>query len=99
MAKHLLREKAIQLRKRGFTYGQIKEELGLQKSTLSGWLRNLPLTKKQEAELAKNKQNKELLRVEHYRTTRKKQWMERLQRVYETQKKILPLTKRPYDWE
>lgn len=38
------REKAIQLRKRGYTYSQILELLPVAKSSLSLWLKNFPLT-------------------------------------------------------
>lgn len=94
MSKILLREKAIQLRKQGYTYSQIKLELGLPKSTLSGWLRNLQLTEQQLKKLIKNKDSKELLRRERYSITRKNQKLERFKKVYEEQKKILPLSKR-----
>lgn len=94
MAKILLREKAIQLRKRGYTYSQIKEQLGLQKSTLSDWLRNLSLSDKQLLALERNKEKKELLRRERYHITRKNQREERFKKVYEEQKKLLPLSKR-----
>ncbi len=94
MAKTLLREKAIQLRKLGYTYSQIKEELNLEKSTLSDWLRNLPLADEQLAKLARNKQNKEFLRREKYIITRRHQREERLRKVYEVEKNILPLSKR-----
>ncbi len=36
---------AIKLRKEGKSYSQIKAELGISKSTLSGWLSSMPLSK------------------------------------------------------
>lgn len=94
MAKFLLREKAVRLRKRGYTYSQIRMKLGLQKSTLSDWLRNLPLTNNQLKKLAGNKQIRELIRREKYSITRRNQRIERLKKVYEKQRKILPLSTR-----
>ena len=37
-----LKEKAINYRKRGYSYGMISEKLGLAKSTLSNWLKEIP---------------------------------------------------------
>jgi len=37
-----LKEKAINYRKRGYSYRMISQELGLAKSTLSDWLREIP---------------------------------------------------------
>ncbi|MBL7053300.1 MAG: hypothetical protein ISS02_01415 [Candidatus Portnoybacteria bacterium] len=37
-----LREKAINFRKRGYSYGMIIKELGVAKSTLSNWLQKVP---------------------------------------------------------
>jgi len=39
-----LKEKAIEYRKRGYSYNMISEKLGLAKSTLSDWLREIPYT-------------------------------------------------------
>ncbi len=95
MAKVLLREQAIQLRLQGKTYGQIKRELGVQKSTLSGWLQKLPLTDDQQKTLVQNRESAWDLGREKYRATRQKQRLERLQKVFsEQEKELLPLTKR-----
>jgi len=65
MAEKLI---AIELRKKGESYNQIRKKLKISKSSLSLWLRNIPLTKKQQHylyhtlkqqnayKLAKNKQ-------------------------------------------
>jgi len=37
-----IKEKAIEYRKRGYSYSMISEKLGLSKSTLSDWLREIP---------------------------------------------------------
>jgi predicted transcriptional regulator len=47
MARRIDKEMALQLRKEGMSYSQIKDEIGISKSTLSGWLSGLPLTKNQ----------------------------------------------------
>lgn len=39
-----LKLKAIELRKKGFSYGEIKKEVNVSKSTLSLWLKSIPLT-------------------------------------------------------
>ena len=95
MAKPLLREQAIQLRLQGKTYGQIKRELGIEKSTLSGWLNKLPLTDVQTRALSQNKEMIADLRREKYIATRRRQRLERLQRVFLQQKKqTVPLTRK-----
>ena len=46
-----LRPDAIQFRKKGFSIGRIERQLGIPRSTLSGWLRNIQLTQKQKEKL------------------------------------------------
>lgn len=46
--KVLLRDKAIKLRKSGYSYGMIKERLGVSKSTLNDWLGKIPFEPNQE---------------------------------------------------
>jgi transposase-like protein len=55
MARVIDRQRAIELRKQGKTHGQIKKELGINKSTLSGWLSEYPLSEKQLDLLKLNK--------------------------------------------
>ncbi len=43
----LLRSKAESLRREGLSYSEIQEKVLVSKSTLSGWCRNIPLTKEQ----------------------------------------------------
>ena len=43
-----LRQKAINLRKKGYSYGMIGKKLGLVKSTLSNWLQKIPYTPNEE---------------------------------------------------
>jgi len=47
------KEEAIKLRKQGLSYNEIKNKLGIPKSTLSGWFRDILLTKKQKDKLLK----------------------------------------------
>lgn len=50
-----LKEKAISLRQEGFSYGYIKNKLGLKsKGTLSVWFRNVVLSKEAKKKLEKN---------------------------------------------
>lgn len=95
MAKAALREKAIKLRLQGYTYGQIKQELKISKSTLSDWLRTLPLSSSNLKQLSKNKKLALNLRVEKYRQTTHNKRIERLKRVLsEQQKKLFPLSEK-----
>lgn len=59
------KQKAIVMRKRGMSYSQIKEKLGVSKSTLSGWLYNMPLSEKRIREL----QADNPVRIERYINT------------------------------
>jgi hypothetical protein len=68
MARTLDREKAVTLRKMGYSYTQIKEELNVSKSTLSGWLADIPLTDKRIRELRDFNQ----VRIEKSRQTKLK---------------------------
>lgn len=52
-----LQETAITLRKNGMSMTVIERKLGIPRSTLSGWFKNIPLTKEQRALLAKSKQD------------------------------------------
>ena len=91
MARFKDREKALALRKQEMSYSQIKEILGISKSTLSGWLRNYPLSKAR-IDLLRGKNEK---RIEKYRETMRGKRNKRLLEIYKIQKKkILPLNKR-----
>ena len=95
MSKILLREQAIKLRLNGNTFGQIRRELGVAKSTLSGWLKNLSLSEEQILLLTKNKSLSRDLAIEKYRITRTNQRLNRIKKVFIEQKKtLLPLSKR-----
>lgn len=91
MARFKDHQKALILRKKGKSYSQIKEILGVNKSTLSYWLRNYPLSEQRIKEL----RNQNDQRIERFRETMKAKREKRLSIVYEKQKKLIfPLTKR-----
>lgn len=50
-AKDGLRQKAVAMRVDGCSYRQIGEEIGVAKSTLSNWLRDIPITEEQKQAL------------------------------------------------
>ena len=52
-----LKEKSILLRKQGLSIGSIESKLGIPRSTLSGWFRNIKLTHKQKNQLLENWRN------------------------------------------
>mgnify|MGYP001564907805 CR=1 FL=1 len=89
MARTKERQEALKLRKRGYSYSQIKRELGISKSTLSEWLRGYPLSKERITEL--RDQNE--VRIEKFRQTMKRKRDIRLLVYYEEERaKILPLS-------
>ncbi len=79
MARKEDKQKALELRKKGYSYSQIKEKLGLSKSTLSGWLSDYPLSAKRIQML----RDKNPRRIEKFRNTMKKKKDERLEKVYD----------------
>jgi len=46
-----LKQEAVNLRRKGLSYNEIKKEIGVSKSTLSLWLKTVPLTIKQKERL------------------------------------------------
>ncbi|MDO8655223.1 MAG: helix-turn-helix domain-containing protein [bacterium] len=91
MARIQEREKAIQLRKEGGSYSQIKKALRVSKGTLSIWLKDYPLPEHRLRELRDHNEQ----RIENFRETMRKKRNARLSLVYrEQKKKILPLGKR-----
>ena len=91
MAKKLERRKAIELRKQGKSYSQIKKVLKVSKGTLSCWLRDYPLSKQRIRELC----NQNEQRIERFRQTmrrkREKRWNEAFQKA---KKELLPFYKK-----
>lgn len=84
--KHL---RAIELRKQGWSYSQIKRELQVSKSSLSLWLKRHPLSKQQIDDLSSHNDK----RIERFRETWRRKRVAQLREVYEQEKEsLLPLT-------
>jgi hypothetical protein len=79
MAYNDIRQKAIELRKKGESYNAIKTKLHVSKSTLSRWLYSLPLSEERLREL----QADSPVRIERYRNTMRKKKEVRLGAAYE----------------
>lgn len=95
MAHTLLREKATQLKLQGFTYGQIKRELGIAKATLSGWLSHYPLTEERLKTVLIERDHNRDIAGERYRNTQREKRLKRLQETYNLQKNnLLPLSEK-----
>lgn len=91
MTKIILRRKVIELRKQGKSYSDILKIVKVSKSSISLWLRDIPLTEKQKSKL--NDRRKRA--VETYRETMKNKRNKRLFNYYIEQKnKLVPLTDR-----
>lgn len=79
MARVKDKAKAIQLRKQGKSYSEIKERIGVSKSTLSAWLRDYPLSKEDLVRL----RDKNPRRIEKCRETKQNKRLNRLKIVRE----------------
>ncbi|PIR96439.1 MAG: hypothetical protein COT92_01150 [Candidatus Doudnabacteria bacterium CG10_big_fil_rev_8_21_14_0_10_42_18] len=91
MVKHQLKQKALELRKLGKSYSQIKEELGVSKSTLSFWLSPYPLSR-QQIRLLRDVSE---VRIEKFRQTMQEKREKRFSGFYREEKeKILPLSQK-----
>lgn len=91
MARFKDKEDAIKLRLQGNSYSQIKSILKINKSTLSYWLKDFPLSEERIREL----RDKNPQRIERYRATRTKQRQQRFDKIYkDEEKKILPFENR-----
>lgn len=90
MAHTIKRRQALELRKQGKSYSQIKASLGLSKSTLSVWLRDYPLSKGRIYELQHGE-----ARIEKYRHTMRGKREVKFKQLYlEESKRWLPLSSR-----
>lgn len=93
MANKALRLQAVQLRKEGKTFTEIKLALGVSKSTLFDWIHDLPLTSVQLQLLSENKQKRRYLTAEKIRIVK----LEKRKRLFnllvkELQSDLFPLT-------
>lgn len=91
MARRADKEKAITLRKKGYSYSQIKDEIGVSKSTLSGWLRDMPLSESRLRALRDHSQ----IRIEKTRETKRKKKEARRKQVYEKVARDIKRSKNP----
>jgi len=87
MTRVVDRQRAIELRKKGKTYGQIKKALNLSKSTLSDWLSDYPLSKQQLVLLKKETGKNKSLGIEKTIITKRRKREERLGNIYKNEKK------------
>ncbi len=79
MARYNDRVKAVSMRKRGMSYSAIKSKLHVSKSTLSYWLKDMPLSKERINELRAFSP----IRIEKYRNTMRAKRELRLGCVFE----------------
>jgi len=78
MARKKDKEKAIQMRLGGKTYSEIREKLGVSKSTLSDWLYKYPLSEERMKEVRDNNPR----RIENFRKTMRKKREAKLLNAY-----------------
>lgn len=87
MSRIIDRQKAINLRKQGKTYSQIKKELRISKSTLSDWLSKYLLTEEQLEFLKRNRKYSRQVAIEKTIIVKRKKREARIKSIYEEQKK------------
>lgn len=75
--------RAIELRRLGWSYPRIKQELHVSKASLSLWLHKYPLTEKQISELSSLSRER---RIEHFRETFRRKREARDLEVYKSEK-------------
>lgn len=77
--KRIERDKAIELRKQGFSINEIVQKLGVSKGSVSGWVRDVSLTKVQRERLVNNMHSLEV--IEKRREVRLKNERARRQKI------------------
>lgn len=87
MTRVIDRQKALNLRRQGKTYNEIKKELKIAKSTLSEWLSKFPLTEEQMHLLKKSRKGSRIIASEKNRITKQKKRDKRIEEAYEKEKK------------
>lgn len=93
MAKLELRNQALEMREKGMSYSQIRENLAVSKSTLSLWLREHPLSRERINELRGNSEQ----RIERCRNTKRRNRQLRLDKVFDSSsKRIKTLNEREF---
>jgi hypothetical protein len=95
MARVNDRRDAIGMRLLGYTYGEIRDVLGVSKSTLSEWLSKFPLNLEQIEKLEKRRKEIKIVAIEKTIATKRKKYERRLEKTYDLVKRdLLPLSKR-----
>lgn len=95
MSKDELHNKAIELRKKGWTYSQIKHKLNVSRGTLSRWLGNIMISKLELENLTNNIRKRRLIAAEKTKITKRKQKKKHLEKIYSQEsQRLLPLSKR-----
>jgi len=79
-----LKKQAIKLRKKGWSYGEIRGRVNVSKSTLSFWLKNVELTTKQKARLIAKKMDI-LKKGSHAIMAKRKREIRRIKRLAKTE--------------
>ena len=93
MARLIERNKAIELRLKGMSYTEIKEKLGISKSTLHYWLKDYPLSD----ERIRHLRDWNAQRIERFRQTMQRKREDRIKGVYaKVEKTIGTLSKREF---
>ena len=82
MKKIEKRREAIRLRKRGMTYNEIKEHLGVSKGSLSLWLHDLELNEASQKRLNKNHD----LAYQKSGVASRKRWRRKREKLYQRAK-------------
>lgn len=93
MSKDYEKHQVIKLRKEGNSYSYIKKYINVSKSTLSRWLKDYPLSSNRIREL----RDWNMVRIENYRNTRRKQREDRTNKLYLEQKRVIfPFSNRDF---
>jgi len=87
MSRILDREKAVVLRKQGKTYSEIRREVGVAKSTLSEWLKNLSLTEEQFVSLKNSRASSKQIAIEKTRNVKQRKREVRLKILYAAERR------------
>ncbi len=88
-----MRSKAIKLRRKGLSYGEIKRKTGIAKSTLSYWLKIVPLTPAQR----KHFYSKRILNLSLGPESQKERRIKEIAKIIsEAEKEIAPLSFETY---
>lgn len=87
---HELKQKAIYLRiEKEFSYNAIRKQIGVAKSTLSGWLKNFPLSKEKILELRKKAWKNNEAKIEMFRATMREKREQKMEAIYAVYRKKL----------